>query len=229
MSLEKENFHPSMFIHVSRTGGTAAKHAVPFIKMSYANYSGEHYTYLGCQKYLGSVNSKLSNYFTFSIIRNPLERLVSLWSSNNWGSTKDAQILGRIMPGVEDKIPFKDYAMNLQNIENDYEPIDNISSEYLNCMCSYDLLKDENGHVSLNYLLYNKTLHQDIVNMLNEVKNTDHNYTLDDVVMPIRGSHAANATTPSDKSYLDFYDDESLKFAKKYYEKDFDHFYTYRW
>ena len=65
MSLEKENFHPSMFIHVSRTGGTAAKHAVPFIKMSYANYSGEHYTYLGCQKYLDSVNSKLSNYFTF--------------------------------------------------------------------------------------------------------------------------------------------------------------------
>ena len=229
MSLEKENFHPSIFIHVSRTGGTAAKHAVPFIKMSYANYSGEHYTYLGCQKYLGSVNSKLSNYFTFSIIRNQLERLVSLWSSNNRGSTKDAQILGRIMPGVEDKIPFKDYAMNLQNIENDYEPIDNISSEYLNCMCSYDLLKDENGHVSLNYLLYNKTLHQDIVNMLNEVKNTDHNYTLDDVTMPVRGSHAANGTTPSDKNYIDFYDDESLKFAKKYYEKDFDHFDTYRW
>ena len=203
MSLEKENFHPSIFIHVSRTGGTAAKHAVPFIKMSYANYSGEHYTYLGCQKYLGSVNSKLSNYFTFSIIRNPLERLVSLWSSNGWGSTKDVQILERIMPGVEDKIPFKDYAMNLQNIENDYEPIDNISSEYLNCMCSYDLLKDENGHVSLNYLLYNKTLHQDIVNMLNEVKNTDHNYTLDDVTMPIRGSHAANGTTPSDKNYID--------------------------
>ena len=107
MSLEKENFHPSIFIHVSRTGGTASKHAVPFIKMSYDNYSGEHYTYLGCQKYLDSVNSKLSNYFTFSIIRNSLERLVSLWSSNNWGSTKDAQILGRIMAGVEDKIHFK--------------------------------------------------------------------------------------------------------------------------
>ena len=62
---------------------------------------------------------------------------------------------------------------------------------------------------------------------MNEVKNTDHNYTLDDVTMPARGSHAANGTTPSDKNYIDFYDDESLKFAKKYYEKDFDHFDTY--
>ena len=96
-------------------------------------------------------------------------------------------------------------------------------------MNSYDLLKNEKGHVSLNYLLYNKTLHQDIVNMLNDVKNTDHNYTLDDVTMPIRTSQLANATTPSDKNHLDFYDDEALKFAKKYYEKDFDHFDTYRW
>ena len=229
MSLEKEDFHPSIFVHVPRTGGTAAKHAVPFIKMSYANYLGEHYTYMGYEKYLGSVNSKLSNYFTFSIIRNPLESLVSLWSSNGWGSTKDVQILERIMPGVEGKIPFKDYVMNLQNIEDNYEPIDNISSEYLNCMCSYDLLKNEKGHVSLNYLMYNKTLHQDIVNMLNEVKNTDHNYTLDDVTMPIRTSHLANSTTPSDKNHIDFYDDEALKFAKKYYEKDFDNFDTYRW
>ena len=229
MSLEKEDFHPSIFVHVPRTGGTASKHAVPFIKMSYANYLGEHYTYMGYEKYLGSVNSKLSNYFTFSIIRNPLERLVSLWSSNGWGSTKDVQILERIIPSPPDRIPFKDYVMNLQNIEDNYEPIDNISSEYLNCMNSYDLLKNEKGHVSLNYLLYNKTLHQDIVNMLNDVKNTDHNYTLDDVTMPIRTSQLANATTPSDKNHLDFYDDEALKFAKKYYEKDFDHFDTYRW
>lgn len=229
MSLEKEDFHPSIFIHVPRTGGTASKHAVPFIKMSYADYLGEHYTYLGCEKYLGSVNSKLSNYFTFSIIRNPLERLVSLWSSNGWGSTKDVQILERIMPSLEGRIPFKDYVMNLQNIEDNYEPTGNISSEYLNCMNSYDLLKNENGHVSLNYLLYNKTLHQDIVNMLNEVKNTDHNYILDDVKMPIRTSHLANATTPSDKNHIDFYDDEALKFAKKYYEKDFDYFDTCRW
>lgn len=229
MSLEKEDFHPSIFIHVPRTGGTASKHAVPFIKMSYADYLGEHYTYLGCKKYLGSVNSKLSNYFTFSIIRNPLERLVSLWSSNGWGSTKDVQILERIMPSLEGRIPFKDYVMNLQNIEDNYEPTGNISSEYLNCMNSYDLLKNENGHVSLNYLLYNKTLHQDIVNMLNEVKNTDHNYILDDVKMPIRTSHLANATTPSDKNHIDFYDDEALKFAKKYYEKDFDYFDTCRW
>ena len=229
MSLEKEDFHPSIFVHVPRSGGTASKHAVPFIKMSYANYLGEHYTYMGYEKYLGSVNSKLSNYFTFSIIRNPLERLVSLWSSNGWGSTKDVQILERIIPSPPDRIPFKDYVMNLQNIEDNYEPIDNISSEYLNCMNSYDLLKNEKGHVSLNYLLYNKTLHQDIVNMLNDVKNTDHNYTLDDVTMPIRTSQLANATTPSDKNHLDFYDDEALKFAKKYYEKDFDHFDTYRW
>ena len=229
MSLEKEDFHPSIFIHVPRTGGTASKHAVPFIKMRYADYLGEHYTYLGCEKYLGSVNSKLSNYFTFSIIRNPLERLVSLWSSNGWGSTKDVQILERIMPSLEGRIPFKDYVMNLQNIEDNYEPTGNISSEYLNCMNSYDLLKNENGHVSLNYLLYNKTLHQDIVNMLNEVKNTDHNYILDDVKMPIRTSHLANATTPSDKNHIDFYDDEALKFAKKYYEKDFDYFDTCRW
>ena len=229
MSLEKEDFHPSIFVHVPRTGGTAAKHAVPFIKMSYANYLGEHYTYMGYEKYLGSVNSKLSNYFTFSIIRNPLERLVSLWSSNGWGSTKDVQILERIMPGVEGKIPFKDYVMNLQNIEDNYEPVDNISSEYLNCMCSYDLLKNEKGHVSLNHLLYNKTLHQDIVNMLNDLKNTGHDYTLDDVKMPIRTSHLANATTPSDKNHIDFYDDESQQIVHEFYKKDFDHFDTYRW
>ena len=60
MSLEKEDFHPSIFVHVPRSGGTASKHAVPFIKMSYANYLGEHYTYMGYEKYLGSVNSKLS-------------------------------------------------------------------------------------------------------------------------------------------------------------------------
>ena len=56
-------------------------------------------------------------------------------------------------------------------------------------------------------------------------KNTDHNYTLDDVTMLLEAH--VNGTTPSDKNYIDF-DDESLKFAKKYYEKIL-MFDTYRW
>ena len=230
MSLDKENFHPSIFIHIPRTGGTASKHAVSFIRDSYAEYTGEHYTYLGCKKYLESVNSKISNYFTFSIIRNPLERLVSLWSSSNWGNIKDAAILRKITGSEDDDdLSFKDYVMNLQSIEDNYKPSHNGGSEYLNCANSYDLLKDENGHVSLNFLLYNKTLQENIVSMLNDLRNTKHEYTINDVSMPERNTHKANSTTPSDKSYLDFYDDESLRAAKKYYEKDFDHFDTYRW
>ena len=230
MSFEKEHFQPCLFVHIPRTGGTAAKHASPFINFSYANYIGEHYTYLSYKKYLESNNSKLSNYSTFSIIRNPLERLVSLWCSNNWGYIKDAEILRNIIGRPEGySIPFKDYVMNLQNIEDNYEPRSIDSDQYLNSANSFDLLKNEDEKISIDFLLYNKTLHEDIVTLLNKFKNTGYNYTTKDVTMPERGSHNANATTPSDKSYLDFYDEESLSVAMKYYEKDFDYFDTSRW
>ena len=235
MSLEKENFKKSIFVHIPRTAGTAAKFAVPFINDSCIVSVGEHYTYRAYREHLEPTKSKINSYFTFSIIRNPLERLVSLWCSDNFGNITDAKVLNDIneldsywVGDAHDKIPFDVYVKNLQNIEDRHEP-KGVSDDYLNALNSYDLLKDEDGEIKINFLLYNKTLKEDIVHLLNATKTNDKEYTSADVELPDRTTRWGNATTPRDKNHLDFYNDETIKIAKKYYEKDFDYFDTSRW
>ena len=82
-----------IFIHIPKTGGTSIgnifhpniqikqnSHSYEdYIKSNKQEHYAEHTTYSEYQDILKSQNLDISHYFTFSFVRNPYSRLVSLW------------------------------------------------------------------------------------------------------------------------------------------------------
>jgi len=210
-------FKESYFIHIPRTGGTASKKV--FREMSLRNGHSDHLTYLQSKE---KILQHVDNIVTFTIIRNPLERIVSSYCSPNFPNCDSGKLLQQVLNIKHQReISFDEFVLNLQLIEDNAKQTYFNQGILFNSYNSYDLLKDEEDKINIDYMLYNKNLENDIVKFINELKLCDKEFTLEDIsFMPKKGYNS----TVKDKNWKDFYDDELLKVAMKYYEKDFDYF-----
>jgi len=130
-----------LFIHIARTGGTSIECAL--VGEDWWNIQSEtkHLSARQARKYYGE---KIWNSYTkFSVVRNPWNRVVSMWATGWWHDTeltKDASL--------------EDFVRRLK--PHQYETY--------NSLCYYDILNEE-----IDYILRFESLQEDFDVMLKNI------------------------------------------------------------
>jgi hypothetical protein len=101
-----------IFVHVPRTGGTSIEHAMG-VKMRLSpegltetSFEGKHYT---CWKMMMKYPVKWERYDTFTIVRNPFDRLVSTYEFLLKMPCHPATLVGK-------NTSFRDWVMGIENV-----------------------------------------------------------------------------------------------------------------
>uniref|UniRef100_A0A6C0ID05 Sulfotransferase domain-containing protein n=1 Tax=viral metagenome TaxID=1070528 RepID=A0A6C0ID05_9ZZZZ len=154
------------------------------------------------------------NYFTFTFVRNPYERLYSAYSylyRNLSGNN-----LLKIRNTSENKDFFTDFNIFVENYKN----VNNISY-FHSFITQYDQLVDFSNNININYIGKMENLNNEFINILfyigvKEIKHV--NYIFNNIKL--------NSTEDFSKinNIKDIYNQETFNFVNEFFKKDFEIF-----
>jgi hypothetical protein len=127
----------TIFIHVPKTGGTSIEHAFGFGKSSHAT----------ARDYRECNPQAFDHALTFAVIRNPVERLVSLYTYAKKGGNG----------GKRDEIKYR----NVRNLTLDEFIIELPNQTEINFAPQSYFIADDDGNVMVNEVLCTETLSED--------------------------------------------------------------------
>lgn len=198
----ENNFHAAfdryecIFIHVPKSAGTS-------ICKTLFGYQ------IGHQKYTDYFNSnpqKTEQYFKFTFVRNPWDRLVSAYTYMKYGSSSTVP---------DDKNWFKKNISQFDNFGSFVKGWINISNIYKHDMFipQFEFLCNEEGIIKMDFV--------------GRFENLTEDYEfIRDILQLERKLPVTNSSNR--KHYSEYYDDESIEIVKNVYWKDIALFnYTY--
>ena len=149
-----------IFIHIPRTGGTSIEYVLNNNKSIPIPTSELHWKYID---YINNFNN-IEKYYIFSVIRNPWDRLLSIYNEPN-NPFK-----------IEDKT-FNDWISNFLDIGprnilvNQYEYLIYMENSYINYICKFEKLEEDFNKVCDILKIKNKKLPH--INKTNHIHYTD--------------------------------------------------------
>ena len=139
---------------------------------------------------------KWNNYYKFTIIRNPYDRIVTAWKF-----LKSEKKM--------DDITFEDF-LNEYSKCNDYVFTCAFTSQYKH-------LLDENNEIKINYICKTENINEDLVNVLTKLGCEIKHQTA------IMGGSVFNGKNENE-NYCNFYNQQTIELVNNYFKDDFDNF-----
>lgn len=153
------------------------------------------------------VDAKIFNeYFIFTFVRNPYERLYSAYCYLK----KLVSSTGKIRNSKENIDYYQDFKTFINNIDN----INNISY-YHAFITQYEQFINDSNQININYIGKQETLDDDFINILNIIGFTNIKH-INDILCENKNNKSSN-----NNNIIDEYDQEILSFVNKHFEKDF--------
>ena len=153
------------------------------------------------------VDAKIFNeYFIFTFVRNPYERLYSAYCYLK----KLVSSTGKIRNSKENIDYFQDFKTFINNIDN----INNISY-YHAFITQYEQFINDSNQININYIGKQETLDDDFINILNIIGFTNIKH-INDILCENKNNKSSN-----NNNIINEYDQEILSFVNKHFEKDF--------
>lgn len=199
-SLNYCHYYKCIFVHIPKTGGVAIQNTL------FNSFGGGHYTIQNYQPILGQ--RLFNEYFKFSFVRNPWDRLLSAYCFLKRGGMNpfDAQFSETQLKQFDD---FNDFVENWVNSEN----IKTFTHFKKQC----DFLLNNKNKIDLDFLGYYENLNQDFEVIKQHLKMPS--------ALQLKW---LNASSLERKNYKDYYNETAQKIVSKVYEQDIDLFkYTF--
>ena len=185
----------SVFIHVPKCGGTSIEHALR--KQSFVYQQHYHTSHQ-------ELNAKYNNYFKFTFVRNPYDKIVSeyKWLTN----TKHEYPVKRV----------KDFYKGV-----DFKTFLKKFTEWPKSRSKHDPNKGDYYH-GLDYMHILHPIRQ--INFIGRFENLqeDFNIICDKIGIPQRQLPHKNKS--NHKHYTEYYDDETRQIVAEKYAKDIEYF-----
>ncbi len=200
-----------IFIHVPKCAGTSIKRALYPYSDEFDQFLGGHPdvpdSQGGVHKHSTALELKhfatierWDSYFTFSFVRNPLARMVSLY--NWWNQTK-----GNFDPKTKEeisKLSFKEFVFSNHTGSSQLE--------FLSSKSSKDTFVAGKNRIELDFIGKQETLYKDFA------------YLCGLFDLPNLNLEKHNVSNQDNKSFRDYYDDESSREIKRKFSEDFEFF-----
>lgn len=204
----KENFMSSIYVHPPRTGGTVLRRVINNIDYG----SNNHISFKKLVKRYGR------GHFYYSTIRNPLERLLSVFYSFGYKERVLSQVFGK-------NLSFNEFVLRLDEVvAKGFEPFAVLPQT--------DMIYDGNDRV--DFIIKNENLKEDFVNLLNKIVKNNNYFSkqeIDNIISDkvhnegiVNHSITNGSAYPEKKDYRLYYSEEALAFAKDFYKKDIENF-----
>lgn len=204
---------PLIFIHIPKTGGMSCLHFLSYYK------SVTHTTIKEDLKNLKIQDADPSNYFSFTIIRNPWDRMVSNYFFHRTRNHNDARLYKKIEKSklkkwIDDhkkenkfwrNISFKDWLKYFD--ENENLKLESIYDEIIK-MNYMDYIGIDNK-ISIDYIINLHDINNEI-SVIKEISGKNINYP--------------HSNKSSHEDYRKYYDDKSIEIINKAYKKDIEAF-----
>jgi|SaaInlStandDraft_3_1057020.scaffolds.fasta_scaffold18525_1 chondroitin 4-sulfotransferase 11 len=187
-----------IFIHIPKNAGISIEQAL----------FGQKIGHKSIKEFEAYDAKKLEEYFKFSVVRNPYDRLVSAFHFLKKGGRNDI-----------DKVWAKN---NLANINNFNEFIDKLKDKsFVKAILNqqhfrpqYEYLINAQGKLKIDYILEFENLQKDFESMLEKIN------------IESRGLKHKNKSNRN--NWEEYYDENSKELIHKLYQKDFELFYEKR-
>ncbi len=180
-----------IFTHIQKCGGTSV--------INFFNHRKNHNKIKIDIEYLKKINENVDDYFKFTIIRNPWDRMVSFYHyhkektldkgfpTTTWNYIKDLNFSEFLKSSkfqiwssrnnitdyiTYNKKPYIDYYINFENLEKDFEIIKKISG-------NHKKLKKHNKSFHFNYKKYYTKETKEIINSLFKAEIDFFNFKFD--------------------------------------------------
>lgn len=183
------NKHKFIFIHIPKTGGTSIEKAFN------QNLVGEKHRTM--TQYENILDTNIDQYFLFSVIRNPWDRMVSYW---NWRQ-------GKYWAPIDGKM--------------------NIFSEWLKYVMSLNLKKESSNDfkmaISSQFSSLKNKKNKIILDLIRfENLQNDFNSVCDKIGIPQQQLPHYNKA--KHKHYTEYYDDKTRQIVAEKFAKDIEYF-----
>lgn len=146
------------------------------------------------------IYGKYINYFRFTFVRNPYERVVSCYE--DWVNQEDIKKSFKIYGLFYPKMPFKEFVKGISKIPDEI-PDGHFRSQY-----SY--LTDKKGNL--------------LIDFAGKVENLDKDFEKICRFSRLPYKKLLQENQKTKKNYMDYYDEETKKIVQKRYKKDFETF-----
>lgn len=187
------NYRKSIFIDISKVAGTSISESLHSLDDT---FYGKHHNLknIGSNQYCINflTEAQINNYYKFTFVRNPFDRLVSLWL---WGYTRT------------------DFNKWVSDIGTKYKhnAFENII-EYMRIMPMHEWIEDKNGNRKVDFIGRYERLGHDFRLVCDHFRFP--RVTLKKVYT------AKERTGKPRKPYQEYYDEKSIKIVTEIYKRD---------
>ena len=191
--------HKFVFIHISKTGGLSIRNVLR--KFSDTKIKGwptkpSHSKY---KEYARDLD--LSDYYVFSCVRNPWDRLVSMYSY--WRQETGSHPHNHGIDQLTRKVSFKDWIKHIDGINTEDEDFRHIQNQ-----CEW--LEDEGGEIKLNKII--------------RFEQIDKGFEEVCADLSIGGCKLPHRNKSKHKDYRSYYDDGTRKIVGRMFRRDISEF-----
>ena len=183
----------AIFIHIPKTGGQSVHYTLPG-----GEHKNKHFTAVELRDIIGP--DQFAQYFSFATIRNPFDRMVSLFHFRRQDY---------VAPSVDDGV-FAQWINDIYSPEADRERLIHRLNEHRYWHCNQlNWVRDENGDILVDRLLRFEHLEREWASIAGDI-----NFS----------SSLPHANRSRRRHYSHYYDRESKELVAQHYAEDIEHF-----